>query len=209
MALKQVKDYYLQVQAQYLEMVDDAKDFDEALKAGMVEQSQFDQAQEMLTRIKENYERLSYIMYLFMQPKRKEKVAKFNKQNKLTQAQLEKYSGSQTTVMSENEDVLKEFKKLIREIKSSMDVKEFAKSIGLEQDGYQDGAKYIIELVDSNEFSRVYTLLDKSELLDIQEDATLLTDKVGELLYLSDDYDVKLVGNFISDIYRVVITEGK
>lgn len=90
-----------------------------------------------------------------------------------------------------------------------MDVKEFAKSIGLEQDGYQDGAKYIIELVDSNEFSRVYTLLDKSELLDIQEDATLLTDKVGELIYLSDDYDVKLVGNFISDIYRVVITEGK
>lgn len=90
-----------------------------------------------------------------------------------------------------------------------MDVKEFAKAIGLEQDGYQDGAKYIIELVDSNEFSRVYTLLDKSELLDIQEDATLLTDKVGELIYLSDDYDVKLVGNFISDIYRVVITEGK
>lgn len=117
MALKQVKDYYLQVQAQYLEMVADAKDFDEALKAGMVEQSQFDQAQEMLTRIKENYERLSYIMYLFMQPNRKEKVAKFNKQNKLTQAQLEKYSGSQTTVMSENEDVLKEFKKLIKEIK--------------------------------------------------------------------------------------------
>lgn len=90
-----------------------------------------------------------------------------------------------------------------------MDVKEFAKAIGLEQDGYQDGAKYIIELVDSNEFSRVYTLLDKSELLDIQEDATLLTDKVGELIYLSDDYDVKLVGNFVSDIYRVVITEGK
>lgn len=90
-----------------------------------------------------------------------------------------------------------------------MDVKEFAKEIGLEQDGYQDGVKYIIELVDSNEFSRVYTLLDKSELLDIQEDATLLTDKVGELIYLSDDYDVKLVGNFISDIYRVVITEGK
>lgn len=90
-----------------------------------------------------------------------------------------------------------------------MDVKEFAKAIGLEQDGYQDGSKYIIELVDSNEFSRVYTLLDKSELLDIQEDATLLTDKVGELIYLSDDYDVKLVGNFVSDIYRVVITEGK
>jgi iron uptake system EfeUOB component EfeO/EfeM len=81
MSLKHVKHYYLQCQEQYFDMLNDAKDFDEALKKGLVDQEQFDQAQVLLNKIKENYERLSYIMYLFVQPNRPNKVAKFNKQN--------------------------------------------------------------------------------------------------------------------------------
>lgn len=113
MGMRAVREYYLQVQAQYLEMVNDAKDFDDALKAGVVEQAQFDQAQVMLAKIKENYERLSYIMYLFMQPNRKEKVAKFNRQNKL----ISNHFSSGDGVLKENGDLLIEFKKLIKEIK--------------------------------------------------------------------------------------------
>jgi hypothetical protein len=90
-----------------------------------------------------------------------------------------------------------------------MEMKEFAKQLGIDVEGTMEGSKYIIELSDSNEYSRVYTLLDNSDLVDVNEDATLLTDNVGELLFIGDDFDVKLVGNFNSDIYRVVITVGE
>jgi hypothetical protein len=90
-----------------------------------------------------------------------------------------------------------------------MEMKEFAKQLGIDVEGTMEGSKYIIELSDSNEYSRVYTLLDDSDLVDVDEDATLLTDNVGELLFIGDDFDVKLVGNFNSDIYRVVITVGE
>jgi len=90
-----------------------------------------------------------------------------------------------------------------------MDIKEFAKKLGFDIEGVMEGDKYIIELSNSNDYSRVYTLLDNSEFVDIDEDATLVTNKVGELLFLSDDFDVKLVANFAQDIYRVVITEAE
>lgn len=117
MALKHVRNYYLQCQIQYLDMLNDAKDFDEALKKGLVDQAQFDQAQVLLNRVKENYERLSYIMYLFTQPNRPNKVAKFNKQNKEVYERMNASSYSKEAVLNENSDLLKEFKKLIKEIK--------------------------------------------------------------------------------------------
>lgn len=113
MGLKAVKKYYLECQEQYLEMLKDAKDFDDAIKQGLIDQSQFDQAQTLLNRVKENYERLSFIMYLFSQPNRSSKVAKFNNQNKNLNNYFEGSSASSQYVMKENDDVLKEFKKLM------------------------------------------------------------------------------------------------
>lgn len=88
-------------------------------------------------------------------------------------------------------------------------MKEFAKELGITIEGKLEGDKYIIELSNSDEYSRMYTLLDNSKLVDIDEEATLLTEKVGELLFLGDEFDVKLVGNFSNDLYRVVITVGE
>jgi hypothetical protein len=90
-----------------------------------------------------------------------------------------------------------------------MEMKEFASKLGIDVEGTLEGEKYVIELANSNEYSRVYTLLDKSELVNIDEDSTLVTENVGELLFLGDEFDIKLVGNFAQDIYRIVITVGE
>jgi phage-related protein len=90
-----------------------------------------------------------------------------------------------------------------------MEMKEFASKLGIDIEGTLEGEKYVIELANSNEYSRVYTLLDKSELVNIDEDSTLVTENVGELLFLGDEFDIKLVGNFAQDIYRIVITVGE
>jgi hypothetical protein len=90
-----------------------------------------------------------------------------------------------------------------------MEMKECASKLGIDVEGTLEGEKYVIELANSNEYSRVYTLLDKSELVNIDEDSTLVTENVGELLFLGDEFDIKLVGNFAQDIYRIVITVGE
>ena len=117
MSLKHVKHYYLQVQEQYFQMLEDSKDYDEALKGGFIGQAQYDQAQSIMSRVKENYERISYIIYLFYQPNRDKKVAKFNKQNKNLHTALSESNYSKEAILKENEDLLKEFKKLIKELK--------------------------------------------------------------------------------------------
>lgn len=90
-----------------------------------------------------------------------------------------------------------------------MEIEEFVKDLGIYLDGHWEESKYVIDLVDSDEYSKMYTILDNSEKVDLDEDSTLVTDKVSELLYLSDDYDIKLVANFADDIYKIVIKEGE
>lgn len=121
MAYKQVKIYYKQVEAQYLEMKQDAQDFDDALRTGRVSQEQFDQFQIALLRLKENYNRLSYIMFLFNTPNRKKKIARYNKQQHSLYNKVQEFSDS--VILDENADILKTFKKCLEAI-PKQDTKE-------------------------------------------------------------------------------------
>ena len=117
MAFRDVKKYYIEVQNQYFEMLENAKDFDEALKAGLVDQAQFDQAKNYLDRLKENYDRLTYIMFLFNKPHRNKKISQDNVKNKDFYAYLEENNATSKKVIDDNTYVLKEFKKFVEDIK--------------------------------------------------------------------------------------------
>ena len=86
-------------------------------------------------------------------------------------------------------------------------MEEFAKKLGIDYPGEIVNNKYIIPLTNSDEYSRIYTLLDKSDLVDLDTSSTLVTDKVSELQYFNDTFTVKLDANFVDDLYRVVITK--
>ncbi len=86
-------------------------------------------------------------------------------------------------------------------------MEEFAKQLGIEQAGELIGDRYVIPLMDSDEYSLIYTKLDKSDLVDLDPTSTLVTDKVSELKYVGDEFTVKLDANFEDDFYRVVITK--
>lgn len=111
MAKKHLINYYLQVQEQYFEMLNDAKDFDDAYRSGHLTQEQFEIAQVMLEKYKDNYNRLSYDIMLLNQPNKKDKLKAYKKQNKKVYSYLD--SVSQDKSINESADVLKEFKKLI------------------------------------------------------------------------------------------------
>ncbi len=86
---------------------------------------------------------------------------------------------------------------------------EFIKSLGIAEPGSFEGDKYVIDLADSNAYAKAFTVLEKSDKVDLDEDSTLVSPKVGELLFLSDDYDIRLVANYKEDIYKIIIEKGE
>ena len=114
MALRHFKDYYMQVEKQYLKMVEDAKEYDKLLKEGKVEYEQVEQVQSMLSKLTENYKRLTYVAYLMQLPNRPKKEAKHR--NVKVENALQ--DSSKEAILKENEDVLKNFKNKIEEIKN-------------------------------------------------------------------------------------------
>ena len=73
MAVKDVRKYYVSVQAQYLEMKGDLADFDEAFKEGHITEEKLTAVKEDVAKVEENYNRLAYIIYLLGLRKRTSK----------------------------------------------------------------------------------------------------------------------------------------
>ena len=86
MARKDVLAYYLQQQDVYLRMVATAKKVDDDLRSGLITREERDRLSEALApsigQIRDNYERLSYIMLLLNEPKRKSGKKAYMRQNK-------------------------------------------------------------------------------------------------------------------------------
>ena len=86
-------------------------------------------------------------------------------------------------------------------------MEEFAKKLGIKEPGELVNGKFIIPLMNSDEYSKIYTILDKSDLVDLDGSSTLVTENVSELKYIGDEFTVKLDANFVDDFYRVVISK--
>ena len=95
------------------------------------------------------------------------------------------------------------------EIPDDADFEKFAKGIGIDFPGEVVNGRYVIPLMDSDEYSKVYTLLDRSGDVELDEGSTLVTDKVSELTYSGGGFDAKLDANFPDDFYRVVISRSR
>ena len=119
MAKKDLIQYYLQVQAQYFEMLQDFKDVNEDVRKGLVEQSVVDNLTKELDILRNNYERLSYELFLLNQPNKDSKKPLDAKVNKEWYDYLK--GSSKEAILDENKDALADFKKYVREIKKDGD----------------------------------------------------------------------------------------
>lgn len=86
-----------------------------------------------------------------------------------------------------------------------MTAQEFAKSIGITKEGITSGNTYIVQLDSSNEYSKIYTLLDRAEGVDLDNDESVLSESSTLLVYLADDFDIKLKADLDKDAYSVEI----
>lgn len=115
MALKHIKEYYKKIESQYLGLLARVKEFDEALKKGEVSPEQADTAKQMLFKVEDNYKRWSYLLFLLNQPSKKEKQKGYLKQHSQLAKATETYSAEE--IIANGEYVLKDFEKLLKEVK--------------------------------------------------------------------------------------------
>lgn len=86
-------------------------------------------------------------------------------------------------------------------------MEELLKSIGITAKGeYTDNGSYIVDIKDYDEYGRYYSLLDKSELEEVQDTAQI-TLHTTNLTYANDQYQVVLQADLDEDLYKIVVTE--
>ena len=107
MAVKDVKAYYEEVANQYHEMTDELKDFTELAQNNMFPPEKLEQVEKIIQPLKNNYEMLSYIIFLLNKPNRKKKAHKYEKCQNGTIKNIEKCH-TQEGVIETNRDVLNE-----------------------------------------------------------------------------------------------------
>lgn len=111
MAKSHLIKYFLEVEYQYLEMLDILKELKELVKEGKISPEAYAKEEVNVNRLKENYERLAFVMFLLKQPQRKGK--KISKDDLRWYKELKNHS--KEAIIDENNDVLCTIKQLIKE----------------------------------------------------------------------------------------------
>jgi hypothetical protein len=111
MAVKHIKEYYDKVCKDYREAIEEIKDFEKEVQDGIVEPERIENLKQVLKPLMNNYEQISYIMFLLNKPTRKSKESKYIGQNKKL---LSKILPQNTTeeLLKQNKDVLNKLKVL-------------------------------------------------------------------------------------------------
>ena len=86
-------------------------------------------------------------------------------------------------------------------------MEEELKRLGIEQEGQEgkDGS-YVIPIDNSDEWGKMFSKLDGSDLEDMEENS-LLTDNNSSLMFRSDNYQYNLLADFSANEYKLVITK--
>ena len=87
-------------------------------------------------------------------------------------------------------------------------MKEILKQIGITDAGYYSKENnYIIDFETSDEFNKAFSRLDKSDLVEENDDSSVVNLNVTNILYIGEGYSFNLIADFEQNIYKLVITE--
>ncbi len=83
-------------------------------------------------------------------------------------------------------------------------MQEFIDSLEIPYEGEEKGRQYVVELPDSNAFSRTFNLIDINKEMHIKGESKA-TDMETEFRFTNGEYDVVLVADYDADIYRLIV----
>ena len=106
MAVRDVREYYWKLLAQQEEMQNDLEDFTEALQNGYITEEKLEDVKLEVNRLKENVDRVAFILYLLEKPNKPSKKPKYDKQNKKLLEEFERQEANENAVLAENKSAL-------------------------------------------------------------------------------------------------------
>lgn len=106
MSKKDFDKEYIQVEKQYLEMVENLKDMEKEMAEGLVNPDLFEQMKQTIEPLLVNYRMWSYVKFLLNKPNRKQKEEKYKSQNKKLMSQMKTFEETK----EENNKVLDELR---------------------------------------------------------------------------------------------------
>ena len=110
MAKKHVNMYFLEVQNNYFEMLENLEEFKELAQQGRISQEEYDQMLAEVELNKCNYERIAYIIMLLNKPNKSS-----NEESDINRAWYKALEGaSKEVIINESKDVLADLKALIK-----------------------------------------------------------------------------------------------
>lgn len=85
-------------------------------------------------------------------------------------------------------------------------MQDFIDSLDLPFEGKMQGKEYIIELDNSNDFSKLYNIIALNRDLERDEDSVATT-KETKFVFTNGVYECKLEANYDKDYYKLTIGE--
>lgn len=86
-------------------------------------------------------------------------------------------------------------------------MKEFLKGLGITATGeFTKNGAYVVDIRDYDEYSKYFSLLEKSDLEEVQDTAQI-TIHTTNVTFTSDQYQLVLQADLDEDMYKLVVTE--
>lgn len=98
MSKKDVDKYYTQICTQYRQILDTIKALEKEASEGMVDPDRVEAVKASMRPFMDNYQRISYIMYLFNMPERKSKIPEYERRNKNLLKKIDKKNTTDATI---------------------------------------------------------------------------------------------------------------
>lgn len=109
MSKKDVDNYYFEVADNYHELMENLRDMEDEVRNGMISPERLDNLKQTIQPIKDNYETLSYIIFLLNKPTRKEKVPAYIRRNKKFLSNIDE-SNTKDGILTTNKKILDNLK---------------------------------------------------------------------------------------------------
>lgn len=89
-----------------------------------------------------------------------------------------------------------------------MNLKEILKEIGIKQEAkLMEDDCYVVQLNNSNDYGRIYSILENSDIIEIDDDSSVLTYESSSIQYNGDGFIITLISDFDADTYKLTIKE--
>ena len=87
-------------------------------------------------------------------------------------------------------------------------MQDLLNKIGITQPGYySDKNIYIIDLENADQYSKVFSKLDRSKEVKELQSSSISNASISNVMYVNDDYNLNLIADFDNNVYKLVIYE--